>query len=305
MADTFSWPARGQLRGALLLLLTTASSLIPTTAAAASAGRSDGKDLKLPLPRPGQCAWSKYGYPMPTTGLDVCPEPVSDVSEDFAPWSYPPVCIRAPLNATTDKGEAIGGRKYCVYTALTFRGRGLSVISTPQMAANLVASLDDSRVKPRMRDNPASTMARKDAERDAGRPYVIKNVAYGHGKGLVARRRVPKWGEALIGFPIMIARADFLEALPDADRQKLEDRALRQLPKMAQEAILALAHGVGAQLDKAFMLEHIFRSNIFGIEISGVNHFSLQVEGSVSRREREMERRDVPAMSEKRQRNNC
>ncbi|KAL1893333.1 hypothetical protein Sste5346_006511 [Sporothrix stenoceras] len=268
-------------KGALLFWLTTALALITGTAAS-----TDAK-VDLPLPQVGHCVWSKYGYPMPTTGLDVCPRPVSDISSNFAPWSYPPYCIHAPMNATvTDPngGEgaklSAGRRKYCVYTSLTFRGRGLSVISTPQGAANLVASLDDTRVLPRLRDHPASTMAKRDARRDAGRPYVIKNVAQGHGKGLVARRRVPKWGEALIGFPIMMARTDFLEALPDADRKKLEDRALQQLPTMAQEAILNLAHGVAGSIDKEFLLEHIFRSNIFGIEIAGVHHFSLQVEGS-------------------------
>ncbi|CAK7199893.1 hypothetical protein SEUCBS139899_002579 [Sporothrix eucalyptigena] len=274
------------IRGALLLLLSTASSLV--TAASL--------DIDLPLPQVGQCSWAKYGYPAFSTGLDVCPRPVSDLSKDYAPWSYPPFCIRAPMNATVPEPGSEGsykegeenaiprvsaaGRKYCVYTSRTFRGRGLSVISTPQMAANLVASLDDTRVLPRLRDHPASSMARRDEKRAAGRPYVIKNVQQGHGKGLVARRRVPKWGEALIGFPIMMARTDFLEALPDADRKTLEDRALAQLPKMAQEAILALAHGIGGDLDKDFLLEHIFRSNIFGIEIAGVHHFSLQVEGS-------------------------
>jgi hypothetical protein len=282
MADSTSRTAFVRTKKSSLLLVLATSTLISGGTAS-----KDGK-TDLPLPQVGHCAWSKYGYPWPTTGRDVCPRPVSDISGSFAPWSYPPYCIRAPMNATvTDPhgGEgaklSAGGRKYCVYTALTFRGRGLSVISTPQGAANLVASLDDTRVLPRLRDHPASTMAKRDAKRDAGRPYVIKNVAQGHGKGLVARRRVPKWGEALIGFPIMMARTDFLEALPDADRKKLEDRALQQLPAMAQEAILALAHGVGGVLDKEFLLEQIFRSNIFGIEIAGVHHFSLQVEGSV------------------------
>ncbi|ERS97518.1 hypothetical protein HMPREF1624_05687 [Sporothrix schenckii ATCC 58251] len=269
---------------ASMLLFLAASSTLVTAASAARDYSSINVDL--PLPQVGQCAWSKYGYPMPTTDQDVCPRPVSDLSSSFAPWSYPPYCIRAPMNATVPDPEAgdarvsAGGRKYCVYTARTFRGRGLSVISTPQGAANLVASLDDTRVLPRLRDHPASSMAKRDARRDAWRPYVIKNVAPGRGKGLVARRRVPKWGEALVGFPIMVARTDFLEALPDADRQALEDRALQQLPAMAQEAILALAHGGAGAGDKEHLLEDIFRSNIFGIEIAGVHHFSLQVEGS-------------------------
>ncbi|CAK7234580.1 hypothetical protein SBRCBS47491_008995 [Sporothrix bragantina] len=289
MANSTSRTGPVHLRSALLLLLASAASLVTAS--------TPENDNGLPLPQVGQCSWSKYGYPMPSTGLDVCPRPVSDLSTNYAPWSYKPFCIRAPMNATVrepgyegsfKEGEedqiprvSAAGRKFCVYTARTFRGRGLSVISTPQMAANLVASLDDTRVLPRLRDHPASSMAKRDEKRAAGRPYAIKNVQQGHGKGLVARRRVPKWGEALIGFPIMMARTDFLEALPDADRKILEDRALQQLPVPAQEAIMSLAHGgVMGERDKDFLLEHIFRSNIFGIEIAGVHHFSLQVEGS-------------------------
>ncbi|CAK7236076.1 hypothetical protein SCUCBS95973_009482 [Sporothrix curviconia] len=299
MADSHSRTRPVHLRGALLLLLATASSLV-TASSTANSDNDNDNDNGLPLPQVGQCAWSKYGYPMASMArLDVCPRPVSDLSADYAPWSYKPFCIRAPMNATVrepgyegavakegEDEDAVprvnaAGRKYCVYTARTFRGRGLSVISTPQMAANLVASLDDTRVLPRLRDHPASSMAKRDAARAAGRPYTIKNVQQGHGKGLVARRRVPKWGEVLIGFPIMMARTDFLEALPDADRKVLEDRAMQQLPRPAQQAILSLAHGlVAGERDKEFLLEHIFRSNIFAIEIAGVHHFSLQVEGS-------------------------
>ncbi len=282
MAASVRLPRRGTLP--LLLLLSFVSSLIHLASAA------DDADAPLNLPPPliGQCSWSRYGYPTFAVrggldGLDTCPRPVSDTTAaalgGYGPWSYPPYCIRAPRNATT----GALGLKYCVYTHLTFRGRGLSVISTPQMAANLVPALDDTRVPPRLRDGPASTMARRDAVRaSGGRSYAIKTVP-GRGKGLVARRRVPKWGEALVGFPIMVARTDFLEALDSEDRKRLEHRALAQLPKMAQEAILGLAHGAaGGSDDHGFLLEEIFRSNIFGIELAGVPHFALQVEGSVS-----------------------
>ncbi|OAA66884.1 SET domain protein [Niveomyces insectorum RCEF 264] len=225
-----------------------------------------------PLPRIGQCSWSRYGYPLPM-GLDVCPLPVTDQSADYAPWSFPPFCVQA-----VDANDTTTATTYCVYTAQTFRGRGLSVISTPEMAANLVAALDDTRVPPRLRDHPASSMADR-AVRAAAGPYVIKNVPP-RGKGLMARRRVPKWEQALIGFPIMIARMDFLEVVAPAARKQLEDRALHQLPPAAQTAIMALAHGNRPIVDRDFVLEHIFRANIFGIEIADVSHFALQVEGS-------------------------
>lgn len=212
----------------------------------------------------GQCSWSKYGHPFPSA-LRTCPAIVTDVSDDYAPWSYRPYCIQ-PALADIDAPE------YCVFTHNTFRGRALSLITTPELAASMVESLDDSTLPESLRDHPSSPLTTKSKKQKA---VDVKNVK-GRGKGTIARRRIQKWETAFVSYPVMVVRADFLKDLDEEEKKELKELAVSQLPERQRKAVLNLAHTTGGEL-----IEDILRTNIFSVDIGSVPHMGLFLEGSV------------------------
>lgn len=215
------------------------------------------------------CSWHPFGSTLlyqPRT----CPVPIDDAStseaSDWSPWSYLPYCVK-PRNKPRSSPP------YCVFSSHHYRGgHGLSVITTPQLAASIADSLDDGIIPPSIRDHPSSFLASRDKP---GPGLEIRDLP-GRGKGTVATRRISKWEVAMVAYPAVIAQMDMWEALgPDQIRAVLR-QAIQQLPSEQQNIVLSLDHSTGGAL-----VQDILNTNIFGIELDGVMHMGLYPETSV------------------------
>jgi hypothetical protein len=195
-------------------------------------------------------------------GRTLCPLPT-----DWSPWLQEPFCL--------DPEDQEPGPPDCVFTSAEFRGnQGLSIITTPDLAASMVEYLDDSRVSSQLRQHIIDG-GQNGKNRTAA--YVIKDMP-GRGKGAVAKHKILKHQTVMVGFPVLIVRLDFLNDGRYNERQQrlMMRKALRRLDPRQQESIMALARSTGGD-----PILDILRTNGFGIEIGGAQHLALFVDGSV------------------------
>ncbi|KAK0725480.1 hypothetical protein B0H67DRAFT_463373, partial [Lasiosphaeris hirsuta] len=213
------------------------------------------------------CTWTPFGSPIPLLTLNrdhtLCPAPGGPLS----PWSAPPHCP-APSNA------ALGGElpTDCVFTHASFRGgEGLSLITTPELAASVAGFLDDAAVPSWLRDHPSR------AAEPRRRPYVVKDLP-GRGKGVVARQGFRKHEAVMVGFPVLFARLDFVNSAHFGESQirRMFQRAVNQLSAEKKTEILALSRSTGG----ADLIRDVMKTNGFAIDIGGVQHMTLFTEGS-------------------------
>ncbi|XXH02240.1 hypothetical protein Hte_008608 [Hypoxylon texense] len=201
--------------------------------------------------------------------LPACPLPVDEDSAfdtgAWAPWKRRPYCVEP---ADDGGGGGPPGPQFCLYTFEPFRGgasRGLSVITTPALAASMVDALDDAVVPPKLRDHPSSPLLAEEGQGQGqgrgGPAYVIQDVPK-RGKGLVARRPIRKWDVVLVDYPAMITHMDVFAAVDDESRADLLEQAVRQLPKPQRDEIFSLARNTGGE-----PIEDILKTNIFGVEL--------------------------------------
>ncbi|KAI1778834.1 SET domain-containing protein [Hypoxylon cercidicola] len=219
---------------------------------------------------PHTCSLGHHGsIPDTRPELSTCPLPVDEDSAfdtgSFAPWKRRPYCVEPAQDDAP-------GPQFCLYTFEPFRGdHGLSVITTPALAASMVDALDDAVVPPNLRDHPSSSLA---AEGQSP-AYVIKDVQK-RGKGLVAQRPIRKWDVVLVDYPVMIAHMDVFGAVDDDSRADLLEQAVRQLPETQQHEIMSLARSSGGE-----PIEDILKTNIFGVELGlEIPHSGLFTIGS-------------------------
>lgn len=165
----------------------------------------------------------------------------------------------------------------CVFTLATFRGnQGISLITTPDLAASLTEHLDDSRVSPRLKRQMSSS---GEHQPDDTAAYEIKDFP-GRGKGLVAKHGFAKHDIVMAGFPALVIRLDFINEDRYTLRQKrrMMERSVSRLPPQQKKSIMALARSTGGD-----PIMDALRTNGFGVEIEGVQHLALFTDGSVSR----------------------
>ncbi|KAI0376970.1 hypothetical protein F5Y04DRAFT_265372 [Hypomontagnella monticulosa] len=204
--------------------------------------------------------------------LSTCPLPVDEDSAidtgNWQPWKRRPYCIDS-LQFEQHPPE------FCVYAFEPFRGdKGISVITTPVLAASMVDALDDSVVPPKLRNHPSSSLAR---EGQGSTAYVMKDIP-GKGKGLVATRPIRKWDLVIVEYPAMLAHMGVFEVVGSEMRQEILERALHLLPEKQQSEIMSLARKM---IDEP--IEDILRTNIFGVELGiEIPHLGLFPIASVS-----------------------
>ncbi|OTA98384.1 hypothetical protein M426DRAFT_34383, partial [Hypoxylon sp. CI-4A] len=190
------------------------------------------------------------------SALSTCPLPIDEEyvfdMGTWAPWKRRPYCIE-PLESNTP------GPEFCVYTFEPFRGdQGISIITTPALAATAVEALDDAVVPPKLRDHPSSSLVAEGRDSPA---YAIEDIP-GRGKGLVAQRPIKKWEVVLVDYPVMLAHIGMFDMVGPETRQDILELALQQLPEKQQDEIMSLARSHGVE-----PIEDILRTNIFGVEL--------------------------------------
>ncbi|KAK3290598.1 uncharacterized protein B0H64DRAFT_367960 [Chaetomium fimeti] len=212
------------------------------------------------------CSWNGYAGPLILQSQQqICP-----LASDWSLWSHQPIC---PEPAEDDyDSEPLSPD--CVFTLAAFRGnQGISLITTPHLAASLADQLDDSRVSPRLRHQLAS----------GGHSQQNDNVAYeirevpGRGKGVLAKRKFEEHETVMVGFPVLVVRLDFINGDRYSTKQKrhMMEASVKQLPPEQQKAIGSLARNTGGE-----PILDAFRTNGFGIEIDGIQHLALFTDGS-------------------------
>jgi hypothetical protein len=192
------------------------------------------------------------------------------LASDWSIWSEQPFCLEP-------QEEDDPGQQDCVFTLSAFRGnQGISLITTPDLAASVADFLDDSRMSPAFRRQLSSSGQQRQPEKQSG--YVIRDIP-GRGKGVVAKRRFARHQTIMVGFPVLVIRLDFLNSDGYTQRQKriLMETSVGQLPPEQRKAIMALARTTGGE-----PILDALRTNGFGIEIEGVQHLALFIDGSVS-----------------------
>jgi hypothetical protein len=83
----------------------------------------------------------------------------------------------------------------------------------------------------------------------------------------------------MVGFPVLVIRLEFINGDGYTRRQKrlMMEASVRQLPPKQQRSIASLARSTGGE-----PILDAMRTNGFGIEIEGVQHLALFIDGSVS-----------------------
>ncbi|KAH6623654.1 hypothetical protein F5144DRAFT_595785 [Chaetomium tenue] len=212
------------------------------------------------------CSWDAYvGSLVLQSQEQLCP-----LANDWSLWSHHPICP-APVG---DDYNLEPFSPDCVFTLATFRGnQGISLITTPQLAASLADQLDDSRVSPRSRGQLANT---GQGQRDGEAPYEVREIP-GRGKGVLAKRKFLEHETVMVGFPVLIVRLDFINEDRYSTRQKrsMMEASVRQLPPEQRKSIQALARSTGGEP----ILDGL-RTNGFGVEIDGIQHLELFTDGS-------------------------
>jgi hypothetical protein len=199
---------------------------------------------------------------------ETCP-----LASDWSAWSQEPFC---PAPKEPEEHEASVPAD-CVFTLATFRGnQGISLITTPDLAASIAEYLDDSHVSPRLRRQLSDSGLDEQEDTTA---YEIRDIP-GRGKGLVAKHGIAKHDIVMAGFPVLVIRLDFINEDRYTPRQKrrMMERSVAQLPPAQKKSIMALARNTGGD-----PIIDVLRTNGFGIEIDGVQHLALFTDGSVRR----------------------
>ncbi len=195
-------------------------------------------------------------------GLATC-----TLEGEWSPWSQKPLCPKPE-----EEDDSIPPD--CVFTFAAFRGnQGVSIITTPDLAASITESLDDSRLPPDLRNKLPLNLGRSDSA-----AYEIVHLP-GRGKGVVAKRKFTKQETVMIGFPVLVIKLDFINEDRYTQRQKrlMMEAAVKQLPSEQQKAIAALARSTGGE-----PILDALRTNGFGMELEGIQHLALFIDGSVS-----------------------
>lgn len=256
----------------LLLLLLALTMTPPSTAFTTS---------------PSTCTWTPHGSPYPLHALSsgICP---LESSPTGTPWSHPPLCP-PPAN------PSVGGDlpDPCLYAYTTFRGNsGLSLITSPEIAASLAPALDDTAVPAPFRSHITSPQQPLPAD-DASRGFTVLPLPR-RGLGVLATRPLAKGELVMVAAPVLLVRADFLTTTTTGGASEAGGRfsvrqqeavlegAVRQLPLETQKKVVGLARrgeleGYGSL---GGLVRDVVGTNAFHLEVEGVDHLVVYLEPS-------------------------
>ncbi|KAK4448780.1 SET domain-containing protein 5 [Podospora aff. communis PSN243] len=209
-----------------------------------------------------QCRWNLAGpLAWREKGVDTCGRPVDDKAAGQRIWSYTPAC------AHPESGE---GAPYCVYSYKENRGgSGLSVLATPEVAADIEGFLGD----------PNPTWLHSQAQRYyqdpqlENRAFEVRDVP-GKGKGAIATRLI-RAGEVLIReSPAILNIPQLPKGVLPAQVGGMFELAVKQLPERQQKRVVGLSRGDaddGGVDMSGDAINRVLNTNSFGIHVK--DHF--------------------------------
>jgi hypothetical protein len=185
-------------------------------------------------------------------GNNVC-HLYDDTKPPSWPWTHRPYCICAGAAADV---------KYCIYTSATHGGNGLSLVTSPELAADVVQLLDKSYEPPRLGGLAPS--------------YDVVDIP-DKGKGVVANAFIPALGVIMIDSAAVMVDHRLAASVDEASLRDLRHRAVQQLRNPA--SILGLSIGKTSHTDLA---SAVLMTNSFTFDLQGAPHGALFPDVAVS-----------------------
>ena len=173
-------------------------------------------------------------------------------TNSFGPWSYRPVCTQAL--------DALGNEPLCVYTNASFSdGRGISIFTTPQVAAEFAALLpfQDPTVLARKNIN---TMTRG----------WYSQALPGKGIGAIAKKDFRRGDLVMAHTPLLLAHGENILTTPD--RERFLRIAIDQLPQPSQALFLDLAKIYN---EPSIIVQDVVKANAFEIQLGNRMHLAV------------------------------
>lgn len=182
--------------------------------------------------------------------------------DSFEPWTHEPLCTPSKPVAGSDTSL---DTQYCVYTNTNFRcGRGISVVTTPSIAASIAAS--------------SAFLSSGDCERPATHPPYEEVELVGRGNGLLANRTIERSELLLLDSPTFLLNSYAYTDLDDLPRIKLMKKGMEQLPGPTRELTLGMAKAQGG-----YEVDDIIATNAFHQYFGeGTVHHTVLREAAVS-----------------------
>lgn len=174
--------------------------------------------------------------------------------EDYAPWSYEPVCTEYLENV---------GSELCVYTNAMFSGgRGISIFTTPRIAQEFASSL------------PFQDPSALDEINVSKDQWYTKKLP-GKGMALMAARELKRGDRITAYTPALLAHME--QALSTQKREHYLRIAVNQLPRATRESYYTLATIFG---DPSVIAQDVVKANAFEMQIGGQMHLAVFPETS-------------------------
>jgi len=178
----------------------------------------------------------------------VCSLPVDDTVNprpvDFSPWTNVPTC---EVSATDPS------KKYCVYTNSRHGRRGLSILTTPEIAADNAGILDEYLNLTSPNDEP----------------FKIVDIP-GKGKGVVATRHIKRYETIMSEYSVLLIDMAFAKDVPARRGYRLLHAAVNGLSDPDSVRTLGMTNGLAKD-----PIENMLRTNGFHTLMGGEQHMAL------------------------------
>lgn len=199
-----------------------------------------------------------------------------------SPWSHDPHCTVSTSLSTL-------GRKYCVYTSNFTGPTGISIITTPRIAAAAAPLLDDNPL-----DN-FLTPAQAEALYFNAPPYKVVDVPEKGGKGVVATRKIRKFETFMVDQASVVVDMSLERAVSREENWSLLRVAVERLRKPGVVRELSAKHADGREEEEdegeeellGRLEEDVMMTNAFGSQIAETKFRALYPLVSVSFRSAE------------------
>ncbi|KAK5652414.1 hypothetical protein OQA88_10456 [Cercophora sp. LCS_1] len=156
--------------------------------------------------------------------------------------------------------------KLCAFTVSSLRGgTGLSIITTPDVAASLASTLQQPETSWLEKQRGTPFVA------DQRTPYEVKRIP-NKGYGVVATATIPKDSTVMLELPVVLKLSN-LSPWNYTGLLTLMHHAAKRLPAKDQRRLLQMA-----TQNKGYILDDIFRTNSFRVSLNGVAHAGLYPE---------------------------
>ncbi|KAK0614604.1 hypothetical protein B0T14DRAFT_570525 [Immersiella caudata] len=210
-----------------------------------------------------QC--SPAPLPFPSTNGTCSPFMIDDKTPQSiistSPWTSPPYCITPRSIQST--------QKFCIYTSTSYNlGTGISILTTPEVATILAASISDPLPPFEARSHLAHNGTLSPSQLSP-LPYEVLPLE-GKGFGVIATKPIAKFDIIMTAFPDAIVDNAFLPA----ETEEAPVESWRALSKM----LLGLEGADGRRFTSmatsnargdVHFVEDVVRTNAFGLFVGG------------------------------------